>query len=153
MSAPALAIATRQTPVQRDGAWLREELETIWGRYFADMPRANRVEVGFRRPWMRRLGVICLSEDQRTTSIGINSLLRLPEVPYCLTLITIAHELVHYAHGFGSPLPRRHAHPHRGGIVTRELKQRGLGEELAEYSDWIGEHWWSFYARQQRRSG
>ena len=153
MSPTALATATRPQTINRDGEWLRGELERIWVQYFADTPRANRIDITFRRPWMRRLGVIRLSEDERTTVIGINSLLRLPEVPYCLTLITVAHELVHYAHGFGSPLARRFEHPHKGGIVTRELKHRGLQSELDEYSDWIAEHWWAFYARQQRSSG
>jgi hypothetical protein len=157
MSLPARAHAPRPpaspggragTPA-RDARWLGAETERIWGRYFADVPRVNAVEVAFRRPWMRRLGVISLSEDQRTTRIGVNSLLAHDEAPRCLTLITVAHELVHYAHGFGSPLPRRHPHPHRGGIVPRELAARGLAAELDEYADWIHRHWWSFYARHQ----
>ena len=152
MSMSALAIAPWDPPV-RDGEWLRGEMDEIWRRYFADTPRVNRVEIGFRRPWKRRLGVISLAEDEGTTRIGINALLGHAEVPYCLTLITVAHELVHYCHGFGSPLPRRYEHPHRGGIVTRELEQRGLEAELEQYGLWIQQHWWSFYARQQRPSG
>src|SRR5438067_1493992 len=83
-----------------------------------------------RGPWKLRLGLISTCDVQLTIRIGINSLLALPEAPHCLTLITVAHELVHYWHGFGSPLPRRYQHPHRGGIVTRELKERGLVDEL-----------------------
>jgi hypothetical protein len=128
-------------------------MDGIWFRYFADVPRVNRVEIAFRRPWQRRLGVISLSEDERTTRIGVNSLLAHPDAPYCLTLITVAHELVHYCHGFGSPLPRRYQHPHRGGVVTRELEARGLDGELAAYGQWIQQHWWSFYARHQARQG
>jgi hypothetical protein len=126
-------------------------MDDIWRRYFADVSRVNAVEIAYGGPWKRRLGVICLAEDQQTTRIGINSLLAHPDAPYCLTLITVAHELVHYCHGFGSPLPRRYHHPHRGGVVTRELRARGLTDELAEYSDWIHGHWWSFYARQVAR--
>jgi hypothetical protein len=138
-------------PGHRDDDWLRREVDDIWARYFDDTPRVNEVEVGWRRPWKRRLGVISLSHDQKTTRIGLNSLLARHDAPYCLTLITVAHELTHYAHGFGSPLPRKYRHPHRGGIVTRELRKRGLEAALAEYHGWIEEHWWSFYARHGQR--
>ena len=132
---------------RRSQEWLADELELIWGEYFADTPRVNAVEIGFDRPWKRRLGVIRLCQVDNSTHIGLNSLLSHEEAPYCVTLITVAHELVHYCHGFGSPLPRKYAHPHRGGIVNRELVNRGLGRELAEYMDGIDGNWWSFYAR------
>ncbi len=137
---------------RRDDAWLRREMDRIWRQYFGEVPRANAVEIAFRGVWKRRLGVISLSSDEETTRIGINSLLAHPDVPHVLTLITVAHELVHYCHGFGSPLTRRYAHPHRGGIVDRELMARGLQPQLGEYADWIQRHWWSFYARQQPHS-
>jgi hypothetical protein len=149
MSVSARALAPWPSTV-RDAVWLRDEVDSIWRHYFADVPRINSVDVSFRRPWMRRLGVISLSEDAQTTRIGLNSLLAHRDVPYCLPLITVAHELVHYGHGFGSPLPRRFSHPHRGGIVTTELRARGLADELDEYGRWIQQHWWSFYARHAR---
>src|ERR687884_648060 len=74
MSVPALAIAPWESTA-RDARWLSDEMDDIWRRYFADTPRVNIVEVSFRRPWMRRLGVISLSEDEQTTRIGVNSLL------------------------------------------------------------------------------
>jgi hypothetical protein len=151
MSLPALAFRGT-APAVRDAIWLRDEMDEIWRRYFADVSRVNPVEIAYHGPWKRRLGVICLADDHETTRIGINSLLAQPDAPYCLTLITIAHELVHYCHGFGSPLPRRYQHPHRGGVVTRELRERGLEGEFDEYSEWIHAHWWSFYARQVGRS-
>ena len=150
MSVPALALPDL-APATRDDRWLTEEVDDIWARYFPDTPRVNRIDVGWRRPWKRRLGVISLSTDERTTRIGLNCLLARPEVPYCVPLVTVAHELVHYAHGFGSPLPRRYPHPHRGGVVVRELKARGLADVFDEYSDWIDAHWWSFYARHGQR--
>jgi hypothetical protein len=152
MSVPALAPPI-QTQVHRDGLWLRREFDEIWATYFADTPRVNQVDVAWRRPWKRRLGVISLSHDEVTTRIGLNCLLARPEVPYCVTLITVAHELVHYAHGFGSPLPRKYPHPHRGGVVTRELRQRGLKDAHDEYLEWIDRNWWSFYARHGQLSG
>lgn len=150
MSVPALALQDLE-PVRRDERWLEDEVDDIWARYFADTPRVNQVDVGWRRPWKRRLGVISLSQDERTTRIGLNCLLARPEVPHCVPLITVAHELVHYAHGFGSPLPRKYRHPHQGGVVVRELKERGLEGAHHEYADWIDQHWWSFYARHGQR--
>jgi hypothetical protein len=141
-----------RTTTWRSHVWLANEMELIWGEYFADTPRVNEVDIRFHRPWKRRLGVIRLSQADNSTYIGINSLLGLEEAPYCITLITVAHELVHYCHGFGSPLPQRYLHPHRGGIVNRELVDRGLGRQLAEYTDWLEGNWWSFYARQSRTS-
>lgn len=141
--------ASRAT-TRRCHTWLADEMDLIWGEYFSDTPRVNQVAIQFNRPWKRRLGVIRLSHTDNSTHIGINSLLGHEEAPYCITLITVAHELVHYCHGFGSPLPQKYPHPHRGGIVTRELVDRGLGRQLGEYHDWIDRNWWSFYARQSR---
>jgi hypothetical protein len=87
-----------------------------------------------------------MSEDEATSFIHINSLLRLREVPDVITFITVAHEMVHYAHGFGSPLPRRYKHPHRGGVVKRELLRRGLAAEYARYDEWVYARWYDFHA-------
>src|SRR5215210_6558264 len=107
-------------PAERDDDWLVEHLKSVWLTYFADVPIVNRVEIAWLRPWKTRLGLITLREPSGTTFIGLNSLLQLPAVPDVITTVTIAHELVHYCHGFGSPLPRLYRHPHRGGIVDRE---------------------------------
>ena len=147
MQAVAQGIAPAHPYQLRDSDWLRHELEYLWSRFFADTPRANAAEITFAGSWRNRLGVISLSEDSLTSYIGINSLLSFPEAPRVLTTITIAHELVHYAHGFGSPLPRRHRHPHRGRVVERELRARGLREELESYQRWIDDHWYDFYDR------
>jgi len=129
----------------RSDLWLTRELDRIWQTHFADVPRVNDVVIRFMGNWKTRLGVIKLSECQRHTLIGINSLLRLPAVPPLIIEVTIAHELVHYAHGFGSPLPRKYRYPHRGGVVERELRQRGFSEKLADYSRWLEEHWFALY--------
>jgi hypothetical protein len=133
-------------PYIRDDRWLRHSLEWVWNRFFGDTPRVNRVGVNYGAAWKTRLGLITLSEDQSTSYIQVNSLLRIREVPDYITHITIAHELVHYAHGFGSPLPRRYKHPHRGGVVKRELLRRGLAAEYARYDEWVYERWYDFYA-------
>jgi len=135
-------------PIQlRDGAWLRDELSYLWRQHFGDVPQVNRVDVRFGASWKSRLGVIRLSADERTSNIGVNALLSQPEAPYFIARITIAHEMVHYAHGFGSPLPRKHRHPHRGRVVEKELRARGLSAEFDVYQSWIHEHWYDFFDR------
>jgi len=129
----------------RGGRWLHDTLREIWDRHFRDTPRVNAVQIRFGAPWKTRLGSITLSEDQRTTYIQVNALLRLPEAPDYVAAVTVAHEMVHYAHGFGSPLPRRYKHPHRGGIVRRELIRRGMERDYRQYDEWVYAHWYDFY--------
>ena len=54
---------------------------------------------------------------------------------------TIAHELVHYIHGFNSPMPKMYRHPHKGGVVNKELKKRGFGNMLKLEKKWIRNEW------------
>lgn len=131
--------------IDRDHEWLRRELNFIWENYFDDVERANNVEISFGRAWKARLGMITLSASGRTTFIGVNSLLRSRFVPKFIPRVTIAHELVHYTHGFGSPRPKRYSHPHRGGVVDRELAERGLDTEHDLYQQWLRENWYAFY--------
>jgi len=127
-------------------------LERIWRNHFADIPRANTVHIGYCYPWKNRLGLIRLSLDQATTFIGINALLQVLQVPEYVLITTIAHELVHYTHGFGSPLPRLCKHPHANNVVERELERRELGEHLHCCNEWIDKQWYPFYDL-QRLSG
>lgn len=144
--AAARGVLCPQVTLQvRDTEWLRRILRQIWDRYFPDTPRVNTVRIGYGGPWKTRLGSITMSDDQTTSYIQINALLRLPQVPDVVTQVTVAHEMVHYAHGFGSPLPQRYKHPHRGGIVKRELVRRGMGEEYRLYDEWVYTHWYDFY--------
>jgi hypothetical protein len=120
-------------------------LDQIWQQYFSDMPRANKVQIAYGHPWKSRLGLIRLSLDNATSFIGINTLLQLQHVPDFVLITTIAHELAHYAHGFGSPLPRLYKHPHANDVVNRELEQRGLGEAVHRSDAWIDKQWFAFY--------
>lgn len=124
-------------------------LDHLWQAHFADVPRVNEVQIGYCYPWKSRLGLIRLSLDQATTFIGINTLLQYPQVPESVLITTIAHEMVHYVHGFGSPLPRRYKHPHANGVVDKELDQRHLGHYLRHCNEWIDKHWYSFYDKQR----
>jgi hypothetical protein len=138
-------VLQRTAGIQRDPV---RYLDEIWQGHFADVPRANRLEVAYCQPWRRRLGLIRLSLDNTTSFIGLNALLQLPQVPEYVLIATIAHELTHYAHGFGSPLPRLHKHPHANNVVKHELERRGLGEILRLCNEWIDSHWFSFYDKE-----
>lgn len=129
---------------------LEHTLENIWHCFFHDVPRVNFVDIAYGQPWKRRLGLIRLSLDATRTFIGVNALLRRPEVPDYVLLVTIAHELVHYAHGFGSPLPRRYEHPHAFSVVECEMERRGLGEMVQRCDEWIDNAWFAFYDMHQK---
>jgi hypothetical protein len=134
----------------RTHLWLETALLAVWDRHFADVPVANTVRIGYCRPSKTRLGWIALSESGLSTHIGINRLLQHLEAPEEVCVITIAHELVHYGRGFGSPLPQRYDDPHAGGIVEHELHTRGLSHALAVYQDWSFHAWDGYYARYAR---
>jgi len=139
-SSPAFSLSRQQLTLR---------LDRIWQDYFSDIPRINSVDIAYCHPWKRRLGLIRLSLDSTKSFIGINALLQLQEVPEYVLLTTIAHELTHYAHGFGSPLPRIFEHPHANNIVQRELIRRGLGALANKCDDWIDKQWFSFYDMQR----
>ena len=128
---------------------LTSYLHFIWRTYFSDTPRVNEVQIAYAYPWKSRLGLIRLALDNTVTFIGINTLLQHPQVPEYVLLTTIAHELVHYKHGFGSPLPRRYKHPHANKVVDRELEAHNLGEPLSLCNKWIDRHWYAFYDRER----
>lgn len=120
-------------------------LDRIWQRHFSDIRRANDVEIAYCQPWKRRLGLIRMTVDNKTSFIGINALLQHQQVPEYVLITTIAHEMTHYAHGFGSPLPRCYEHPHANNVVERELAQRGLGKYAQQCDEWIDKQWFPFY--------
>ncbi len=124
-------------------------LSSLWQHYFSDVPHANEVHIAYCRPWKTRLGLIRMSLDGARSFIGINSLLQNANVPDCVLVTTIAHELVHYTHGFGSPLPQLFEHPHAHNIVDKELEQRGLSDMLEDCNAWIDEYWYEFYEQQR----
>lgn len=145
---PTVYISADQAvfPAERD---LSAYLALIWQHYFSDIARVNDVTIAYSYPWKSRLGLIRMSLDGTHSFIGINALLQHATPPPSLLITTIAHELVHYVHGFGSPLPRRYDHPHANYVVERELEQRGLGDYLQHANEWIDEHWYTFYEQQR----
>lgn len=131
--------------MERDNLWLQSLLDDIWDRHFADVPQNNVVRIEFGRRARTRLGSIkrnATAVDE--TIITMNGLFKLDELPELIVRGTIAHELVHYAHGFHSPLPQKYRHPHAGGIVEREYKLRGLFEQHVHQKRWLKSNWPQF---------
>lgn len=133
----------------RTQAWLESTLASVWQRHFPDMIAGNHVVIRFGRVARTRLGSIRLSapprhgpwRDKKSSTILINRLFQNPAVPLPIVEATIAHELVHYLHGFSSPFEQKFCSPHVGGVVTKELKARGFGEILTFQKQWLKQEW------------
>lgn len=145
-SMPAAVATFLPSAATRD---LNLYLDALWLRHFADVSRPNAIQIAYGAPWKTRLGLIRLSLDETVSFIGINALLSRSEVPEYVLVTTIAHELVHYTHGFGSPLLRRYEHPHANRVVERELELRELASYLRCCNQWIDNEWFAFYDRQR----
>jgi hypothetical protein len=127
----------------RDNVWLTERLQTIREMHFADMAQGYPIVTRFGMRAQRRFGSIAARNG--TSIILINQLFADPYVPEYVVDGTIGHELAHYAHGFGSGLPRLYADPHRGGVVDKEMERRGMGEVNRMAELWREAHWDAFY--------
>ena len=129
--------------MERDHRWLKKRLATIWQRYFPDVAIANNVLVRFGRPTRTRLGSIKFGrrKEDPNTIITINGFFTDPEIPDFVVDGVLAHELTHYAHGFCSPHEQNHRYPHQGGVVRRELVDRGLKDLLQLEKRWVKENW------------
>lgn len=128
----------------RDDKWLFARLDEIWDLYFPDMPQENNVKIVWGRKAKNRLGSIKQGEKlgrYYETIITINSLFKDEKIPEFVVDGTIAHELAHYAHGFHSPLERKFKNPHEGGVVHKELKDRGLDKVLKTQKKWLKDNW------------
>lgn len=127
----------------RNDIWLEAELDDIWKRYFPEIQKINRVVIRFGRKARTRLGSIKKCPDG-SSLIQINGLLKDSEVPAFVIRATVAHELTHYAHGFSSPHEKKYDHPHRGGVVGREMAGRGLEDVSVLQKRWVKENWRDF---------
>jgi hypothetical protein len=147
----------------RDNNWLEEKMYFLWENYFVDTPRTNRVLIKFGTKAKRQLGCIKwvttktkgvrqllkgeAGEDHtRISLIIITSFFKDPAIPENVVLATVAHEMCHYAHGFNSPLQQLYDHPHKGGIIRKEMTKRGLGILYRQANRWL-RHNWSEYLR------
>jgi hypothetical protein len=132
----------------RDDKWLFGKLDEVWDHYFNDVPQHNDVRIVWGRRARRRLGSIKHGENHngihKETVITINALFKDPNIPDYVIEATIAHELSHYVHGFGSPFEQRYSHPHKGGVVQKEMKARGLAATIKKQKAWLKENWVSY---------
>jgi hypothetical protein len=128
----------------RDETWLAERVRLLWEMHFADVPKGFPITTRFGTRARYRFGSIAARNGR--TVITINQLFADSFVPTYVIDGTLAHELAHYAHGFGSGLPRLHTHAHRGGVVDQELEKRGLGELDRKAAQWREACWEAFYA-------
>lgn len=132
----------------RDEKWLMQLLDDIWDQHFSDVPQTNIVRIIFGRRAKNRLGSIRVDpQDREVSIITINGLFRDEVIPEAIIKATIVHELSHYAHGFNSPLQQKFRHPHAGGVMRREFKERGLEDLYLEQRKWLKEHWPGFVQR------
>ncbi len=137
----------------RDEYWLQQILDETWDRYFSEVPQNNIVRIQFGRIAKRQLGSIRLDRSDPSVSIiTMNGLFRSAEIPEFVVIATLVHELIHYAHGFNSPLEQTHAHPHAGGIIRAEYAERGLEHLYLQQKKWLKTYWPEIVAKHFRPS-
>lgn len=125
----------------QDEALTRKALQLIQENW-AQEELTNMLVIRWGKKWSSKLGHIKpLKNEKYGSLIEINSLLKEPEVPDYVLDAVIMHELVHYFQGFGSNKQRKHKHPHRGGIVDKELIELGWGEIIQKQNKWVKENW------------
>ena len=124
----------------RDEEWLATLFHEMWEKRFPDVKKRNNVVVRWKGRWKNKFGHIRRLKN-KDTEIAVNALLSDEKIPEYVIELTLAHELVHYMHGFHSPHPKLFKHPHKGGIVNNELKLRGYGNELKKERVWFKEEW------------
>ena len=127
----------------RDDEFLIQRLEQIWLLLFNEIPKMNKVIIKFKGKSRNKFGYIRKIKDD--SFIGINEHFKFEIVPEYIIDITIAHELSHYAHGFNSPFQRKYKHPHKGGVVTKELTKRGFDKMIKKEKMFFKNEWPKIY--------
>lgn len=132
--------------IMRNDEWLNQRLNQIWELLFSDIERKNVVKARFKGKWKNKFGHIKKLKDN-SSEIAVNSLFINEIVPEYIIDLVLAHELAHYSHGFNSPLPQKYKYPHKGGVVSKELKKRGFGHMLVKERIFIKKSWWPIYQK------
>jgi len=127
----------------RDDVFLIQRLEQIWLLLFNEVPKINNVVIKFKGKSRNKFGYI--RKIGNDSFIGINELFKFELVPEYIIDLTIAHELSHYAHGFNSPLEKKYKHPHKGGVVTKELTKRGFDKMIKKEKMFFKSEWPKIY--------
>ncbi|MBN1331428.1 hypothetical protein JW978_00915 [Candidatus Dojkabacteria bacterium] len=142
----------------RDNKWLEEKMYELWENHFSDVPRKNLVIIKFGRGAKRQLGCITwatkktrgieqhlekvkIQDDKKISVIRITSKFKDETIPEDVVIGTIAHEMCHYAHGFNSPLNQIYDHPHKGGVIRKEMEKRELGDIYRFSKKWLKINW------------
>ena len=126
----------------RNDEWLVTLFNKVWSDKFSDVERKNNVAIRWKGKWKNKFGHIRRLKNG-DTEIAINKNFQDERVPEFIVELTVAHELVHYMHGFHSPHPKLFKHPHKGGVVNKELKKRGYSEHLRKDRGWFRGEWQS----------
>lgn len=124
----------------RDNNWLLSRLDEIWTNYFDDVTQDNPVIIKFGRYSKYRLGSIKLNRKNKVSLITVTGMFKNLKISQEVVDHTIAHELVHYTHGFSSQKPRLLKYPHAGGVVNKELRKRGMVKLIGAYKMWVKEY-------------
>jgi hypothetical protein len=143
----------------RDHAWLQNQLEFLLSKYFANVPINNPVEVHWGREARYRFGSIklvkprglrtflgfrsrkkILENHPQKSLINITGMFKDESIPVGVVHYTVAHELCHYAHGFSSTNKKLFRFPHHGGVINKELTERGAQELIPVFKRWLKEY-------------
>jgi len=124
----------------RDNSYLLYRLNFLWDNYFADQEMKDKIKIAFGRNALYRFGSIRFSYLSKSIEITVNGRFRDEKYPAEIIDHTVAHELVHYVHGFPRPGRRLHRYPHRGGVIDKELQSRNLHHLVAFYKSWVKQY-------------
>jgi len=123
----------------RGDNWLTQRLDHIWSLLFPEVERKNKVLIMFKGRWRNKFGHI--EKKGKISEIVINGYFKDERIPEYIVDLTIAHELIHYMHGFNSPHKQLFKHPHQGGVVRKELLKRGFGHMFRKERYFIKREW------------
>ncbi len=124
----------------RDNEWLSKRLSEIWEVFFSDVNKLNNVNIRFLGRWKNKFGHIKKLKNG-SSEIVINGLFKDSKIPDYIVDLTIAHEIVHYFHGFNSPYPKRFEYPHKHSVVRKELISRGFKIPLKLERRFLKQDW------------
>lgn len=136
----------------RNEEWLATLFHEIWESRFSDVKKRNNVLVRWKGRWKNKFGHIKRLKN-KDTEIVVNSLFKDERVPKEVIELTIAHEIVHYMHGFNSPYEKKFKYPHQGGVVERELRDRGYNELVNFEKSWSKNEWPKILGERNNRDG
>lgn len=127
--------------------YLAKKTASLIRENFSDRGITNLLVVRWGKGWARKLGHIkpLKNEKKHDSNYGsiieINSFLKDVEIPEYVLDYVLMHELTHYFQGFGSNHERKFKHPHKGGLVDKELIRLGWGEIMEKSEKWLKENW------------